>query len=73
MAILPMVVIWAMDVCCCIFIDQDMALMGSMGWDFTLASLGRAGYSHEAVSPTLVSLVPHIFLVFKLLSFSPLP
>lgn len=31
--------------CCCITTDADMALSGSMGWHFTMASGGRAGHS----------------------------
>ena len=43
------------DPCCCRAMDPDMALNGSMGWDFTVALGGSAGYSPQAIP-----LHPHI-------------
>jgi hypothetical protein len=37
------------DPCPCTVIDPDMVLSGSMGWDFTMTSGGRAGHSQEAI------------------------
>jgi hypothetical protein len=35
------------DICCCMATDTDMTLKDSMGWDFTMASGSRAGYSQQ--------------------------
>lgn len=38
------------DPCCCMATNLDMALSGSMGRKFTIASGGSTGYSYQATS-----------------------
>lgn len=57
--------------CCHMTTGPDASLSGSTGQDFTLASGGRAGYSHQ--TSTRKSSDPPLFLVLKPLCFSFYP
>lgn len=37
------------DPYCYMAMYPDMALSGSVGWDFTMVSVGREGYPHQAI------------------------
>lgn len=53
-----------MNTCSYIAIDPDMALKSSMRWDFTMTSVGRAGYSHQTVPlHTCISSSSYFFIV----------
>lgn len=58
--------------CCCTATVADMALTGSVFWDFTIALVGGASYSNRLFLFTLVSPVVTVLKLFHF-SYFPLP